>query len=96
MSLRLTGPFETQGKGKLPKFKLSTPRLEGDGQNIKAGLTSTGDKGFVTFQGTDYVVSDNVFQPVQGRATSRRQQKARQVRRQDSRSRRSASTRASG
>jgi hypothetical protein len=61
ISARLTGPFESQGKGKLPKFAIDLS-LQGNGQNLTAGLTSTGDKGYVRFQGTDYVVSDQVFQ----------------------------------
>ena len=36
--------------------------FEGAGQNLKAGVTSTGDKAFVNFQGTEYAVSDQVFQ----------------------------------
>ena len=61
ISLRLSGPFETQGEGKLPKFDVDAS-FEGAGQNLQAGLTSTGDKAFVNFQGTDYAVSDRVFQ----------------------------------
>jgi len=61
ITLKLAGPFETQGKGKLPKFDLDAA-FEGAGQSVKAGLTSTGDKGFVNFQGTEYAVSDQVFQ----------------------------------
>jgi hypothetical protein len=60
LSLRLTGPFESQGKGKLPKFKLAAS-VAGSGQNITAGVTSTVDKGFVDFQGTDYAITDNVW-----------------------------------
>jgi hypothetical protein len=60
VSLRLTGPFESQGKGKLPKFKFNAA-VQGAGQDLSAGVTSTVDKGFVSFQGTDYVVSDNVW-----------------------------------
>jgi hypothetical protein len=58
--VQLSGPFEDQGQGKLPKLALEA-KLEGAGQNLDAGITSTGDKGFVTFAGTDYVVSDPVF-----------------------------------
>jgi hypothetical protein len=60
ISLSLAGPFQTQGKGKLPKFKIDFA-FAGTGQSIKAGLTSTGDKGFVNFQGQDYAVSDPIF-----------------------------------
>jgi hypothetical protein len=52
ISLSVSGPFQTQGKGKLPKFDISFA-FEGAGQSIKAGLVSTGTKGFVNFQGED-------------------------------------------
>jgi len=61
ISLSLSGPFQTQGKGKLPKFDIDAA-FEGSGQSLKAGVTSTGDKAFVNFQGTEYAVSDQVFQ----------------------------------
>jgi hypothetical protein len=56
----LTGPFESEGTKKLPKFALKVS-ASGQGQNIEAGATSTGEKGFVNFNGEDYVVSDEVF-----------------------------------
>jgi hypothetical protein len=61
ISLRLTGPFATQGEGKLPKFAMDAA-FDGAGQSLEAGLTSTADKAFVNFQGTDYAVSDQVFE----------------------------------
>ncbi len=61
IALRLSGPFQTQGKGKLPQFAIDAA-FEGAGQNLEAGVTSTGEKAFVNFQGTDYAVSDQVFQ----------------------------------
>ena len=60
IDVSLSGPFENQGAKKLPKLDLSVS-ASGQGQNIKAGVESTGDKGFVSFNGTDYVVSDAVF-----------------------------------
>ena len=72
LSLRLTGPFESQGKGKLPKFELAAQRLAERARTSRPASRSTVDKGFVYFQGTDYVVSDNVCEPVQARATSSR------------------------
>jgi hypothetical protein len=60
VTIRLAGPFEAQDEGKLPKFKLEVA-FEGAGQSIKAGATSTGEKGYLSFQGTDYVVDDQVF-----------------------------------
>jgi uncharacterized membrane protein YgcG len=61
ISISLAGPFQSQGKGKLPKLDLEA-KVEGAGQNIDAGVVSTGDKGFVKFQGQSYAVSDAVFQ----------------------------------
>jgi hypothetical protein len=61
VNVTLKGPFQVQDGGKLPKFKLDAT-LEGAGQSITAGATSTGDKGFLSFQGTDYAVDDQVFQ----------------------------------
>ena len=61
ISLRLSGPFETQGKGKLPMFDIDAA-FDGAGQSLKAGVASTGEKAFVNFQGTEYAVSDQVFQ----------------------------------
>ena len=61
VTLKVSGPFQSQGKQKLPKFKIDFA-FEGAGQSIKAGLTSTGTKGFVAFQGSEYAVTDQVFQ----------------------------------
>ncbi len=61
VNLSLEGPFQAQGKGKLPKFKLDAS-FEGAGQKLSAGATSTGEKGYVSFQGTDYVLEDQIFQ----------------------------------
>ena len=64
ITLKLTGPFQTQGEGKLPQFDVDAS-FEGAGQSFKAGLASTGDKGFVNFQNTEYAVSDQVFRQFQ-------------------------------
>ena len=61
LTLKLGGPFQSQGQGKLPKFDMDAS-FEGGNQSFQAGLTSTGTKGFVNFNGTEYVVSDQVFQ----------------------------------
>jgi hypothetical protein len=73
VSVTLKGPFQTQDGGKLPKFKLDAA-IEGAGQSLQAGATSTGDKGFVSFQGTDYVLSDAVFQQVRASYEETRKQ----------------------
>lgn len=61
IDVRLRGPFESQGQTKLPKFDLDL-EASGAGQNIKAGVESTGDKGFVNFDGQEYALSNEVFQ----------------------------------
>ena len=60
VTISLKGPFQAQDKGQLPKFKLDAS-FEGAGQSITAGATSTGEKGYVSFQGTDYVLEDQIF-----------------------------------
>jgi hypothetical protein len=57
---KLSGPFESQGSGELPKLDIDAS-LQGSGQNIQAGVTSTGDKGFISYNGTDYAVDDATF-----------------------------------
>jgi hypothetical protein len=58
--LDLSGPFQTEGDGRLPQFQLEAT-FEGGGQSLNAGATSTGDAAYVAFQGTDYEVSGPVF-----------------------------------
>jgi len=60
VKVNVTGPFESQGTGKVPKLDINAS-LEGGGQNIDAGVTSTGDSGFVSFSGTDYEVSGPIW-----------------------------------
>ena len=52
----LNGPFQRQGKNKLPKLQLDA-KLEGGGQSFSGGIAWLGDKGYVTLQGTAYEVS---------------------------------------
>jgi hypothetical protein len=61
VSLDLDGPFQSEGEGRLPRFRLDVS-FEGGGQSVTAGATSTGDQGFVSYQGTDYALSGPVFQ----------------------------------
>lgn len=76
VDVTMGGPFQSQGKGKVPKFKIDL-EFKGAGQDIKAGATSTGDKGFLSFNGTDYAVPDNVFkQFTQGYTQAQQQNKS--------------------
>jgi len=61
VSISLGGPFQAQEGGKLPKFDLEAA-VAGGGQSITAGATSTGEKGYLSFQGTDYALDEQVFQ----------------------------------
>jgi hypothetical protein len=60
IDVKLGGPFQSEGKGKVPKFDIDL-EFSGAGQNIKAGATSTGEKGFIAFNGQEYAVPDDVF-----------------------------------
>jgi hypothetical protein len=60
VAARLTGPFASQGAGKLPKFHFDAT-LQSGGRSVTAGATYTGEKGYITLQGTPYEVSDLVL-----------------------------------
>ncbi len=60
VSIKLNGPFETSGKGKLPKLDLALT-LGGAGANFAAGVVTTGEKGWIELQGTAYAVDDATF-----------------------------------
>ena len=59
--MKFGGPFQSQGPKTIPKFDFDVT-ASAAGQNISAGAISTGDKGFLKFQGSTYAVPDNVFQ----------------------------------
>ena len=61
VTIDISGPFQSEGEGRLPRFQISAS-LQGAGENLEAGVTSTGDAGYVNLQGTDYQVSRMVFQ----------------------------------
>ena len=60
ISLKLSGPFQTTGKGKLPQVDLAL-ELTGAGTSFSAGAVSTGDKGFLELQGQAFAVDDATF-----------------------------------
>jgi hypothetical protein len=72
----LSGPFQSQGKNKLPKVQL-VAKLEGGGQKFDAGVTWLGDKGYVSLQGVNYEVSGLVAKQFQaGYEEAAKQQKS--------------------
>src|SRR5205823_2732735 len=60
ITVGLTGPFQSQGSGQLPKFDFDL-KLGAQGQNFTAGAISTGDKGYIKLQGNTYEVSSQLF-----------------------------------
>jgi hypothetical protein len=63
ITVKLNGPYRTNGSKKIPSadFDLS---FAGGGQTFNAGLVSTGDNAFVSFQGTDYEVGEDSISQV--------------------------------
>ena len=55
IKLKLSGPYQSVGEGKLPKVDWDLA-VRAAGQSFAAGFASTGDNAFVNFQGTDYEV----------------------------------------
>jgi hypothetical protein len=58
--IKMTGPFQSRGENALPAMDLQLSAT-GSGADFSAGAISTGEKGYVTFQGKPYSVPDNVF-----------------------------------
>lgn len=58
--IKMTGPFQSRGENALPAMNLQLSAT-GSGADFSAGAISTGEKGYVTFQGKPYSVPDNVF-----------------------------------
>ena len=62
INLKVAGPYQSNGKGKLPSFNWQVS-VSGGGQAFSGGIISTGDNAFVNFQGTNYEVgADKVAQ----------------------------------
>jgi hypothetical protein len=64
ITVKVGGPFQNQGENKVPKLDLDLSAGAG-GQTFRAGVVSTGQKGFINFQGIDYVVPDELFDQFQ-------------------------------
>jgi hypothetical protein len=60
VTIKVVGPFESRGETELPKLDLQLSAT-GSGQDFSAGAISTGDKGFISYQGKDYAVPDRIF-----------------------------------
>jgi hypothetical protein len=60
VSVKLNGPFQSTGTGQLPSFNLALV-INVKGQAISAGAVSTGQAGFISFEGQDYSIPAPVF-----------------------------------
>jgi len=60
VSARLAGPWTTTKPEELPRFDFEAD-LNAGGQSIRAGATSTGEKGFISFQGQAYELSQQLY-----------------------------------
>lgn len=67
--LKLGGPYKSNGRGRLPSLNWDIS-VSGGGQTFSAGLISTGDRGFVNFQGTNYEVGQTTMAQLQQAASS--------------------------
>jgi hypothetical protein len=61
VSVKLAGPFESQGAGRLPQLDLDAS-LAGGGQSLEAGVTATADQAFVSYGKDTYEIAGPVFQ----------------------------------
>ncbi len=64
IAIALSGPFENQGDGKVPRFDFSL-NLDGGGQQFQAGAISTGSAAYLVFSDRAYAVGDNTFKEFQ-------------------------------
>src|SRR5215213_4166968 len=55
VQLKLNGPYQSNGKGKLPSLNWQAS-FSGGGQSVSGALISTGDNAYVGFQGSNYEV----------------------------------------
>jgi hypothetical protein len=56
IEVTLTGPYDSTGDAELPSVDWDIT-FSAQNQSFNAGLTSTGDRGFLAFQGTEYEVN---------------------------------------
>jgi hypothetical protein len=61
VTAKLSGPFQSEGKGRLPQLDLQGS-FEGGGESLSGGITATKDAGYVSFGGNTYEVAGPVFE----------------------------------
>lgn len=60
IAIELTGPFDVPEDDSMPRFDFQLG-VTAQGQTLEGGAISTGDEGFLSLQGTDYAVPDDLF-----------------------------------
>ena len=61
ISLKLTGPFQSQGEDKLPEVDFDMT-ISAGGQKFTAGAVTTDDQAFIAYQGTEYKIPQDQFE----------------------------------
>jgi hypothetical protein len=61
VTVKLAGPFQSQGAGRLPQLDLDAS-FAGGGQSIEAGVIATKDQAFVSYGKDTYEIAGAVFQ----------------------------------
>ncbi len=79
IAVALTGPFESQGKGKIPQFDLAA-QIQASGQNIQAGAVTDGSQGWLKFNNQAYVIPAKVWDQFVAGYTQAQQRSNRQNR----------------
>ncbi|MGZ4268861.1 MAG: hypothetical protein ACXVFK_12430 [Solirubrobacteraceae bacterium] len=64
LDVRFSGPFQSQGTGKMPKFDFDVV-LARDGSTLRAGAVSTGDRGYLKLLGKAYQLDPKAFASLQ-------------------------------
>lgn len=64
IAIALSGPFENQGEGKVPRFDFNL-NLDGGGQQFQAGAVSTGSAAYLTVSDQAYKVDDATYKEFQ-------------------------------
>ncbi len=61
VSVKIGGPFENRGPNQVPKLDLDLSAGAASQGSVRAGVISTGEKGYVSVQGNDYELPANTF-----------------------------------
>lgn len=60
IQVALSGPFQSEGKGKVPQFDLSA-QIQASGRNINAGAITNGTQGWIEFNNQAYSIPAKVW-----------------------------------